>query len=96
MRLAPQAMCDPESIDAGLCPPCCFVATSMNFAVMSTAQGDRELITHLASEGSASCKSEVVSANQAGMSGDEFHMLPIADSSRLRITRSALFDRLAD
>ena len=74
----------------------------MNFAVMSTAQWDRELITHLASEGSASCKSEVVrigrtpAANQAGMSDDEFHMLPIADSTLLRMTRSALFDRLAD
>jgi hypothetical protein len=69
----------------------------MNFAVMSTAQWHRELITHLSSKRSALCKSEVVrigrtpAANQAGMSCDEFHMLSIADSSRMRrITFSIL------
>ena len=98
--LAPQSVCHPEWINADLCPPCCFVATSMNFAVMSTAQWDRELITHLASERSALCKSEVVrigrtpAANQTGMSCDEFHMLSIAKSSRLRMGRTAFFDPL--
>jgi hypothetical protein len=64
---------------------------------MSTAQWHRELITHLSSKRSALCKSEVVrigrtpAANQAGMSCDEFHMLSIADSSRMRrITFSIL------
>jgi hypothetical protein len=48
----------------------------MNFAVMPAAQGNRELITHPSSEGSALRKSEVVrigrtpAANQAGMSCD--------------------------
>jgi hypothetical protein len=92
----------PEWLNADLGPPCCFVAISMNFAVMPAAQGDRELITYLASECSALCKSEVVrvgrtpAANQAGMTCDKFHMLPIADSTRLLMTTSALFDRLAD
>ena len=45
MGLAPQSICHPEWINADLCPPCCFVTTSMYFAVMSTAQWDRELIT---------------------------------------------------
>jgi hypothetical protein len=73
----------------------------MNFAVVPAAQGDRELIAHLASECSALCKSEVVrvgrtpAANQAGMSCDKFHVLPIADSTRVWMTGSALFDRLA-
>jgi hypothetical protein len=68
----------------------------MNFAVMPAAQGNRELITHPSSEGSALRKSEVVrigrtpAANHAGMSCDEFHMLSIADSSRLRILSSIL------
>ena len=59
------------------------------FAMMSTAQWDRELITHLSSKCSALCKSEVVrigrtpAANQARLSRDEFHMLSIANSTRL-------------
>ena len=35
--LAPQSVCHPEWLNANLCPPRCFVATTMNFAVMSTA-----------------------------------------------------------
>ena len=58
--LAPQSICRTEWLNAELCPPCCFVARSMNFAVMPAAQGDRELITHLSSKCSALCKSEVV------------------------------------
>ena len=58
--LTPQGTCRAEWLNADLCPPCCFVATSMNFPVMSTAQWHRELITHLASKRSALCKSEVV------------------------------------
>jgi hypothetical protein len=72
----------------------------MNFTVMTTAQWDRELITYLASERSALCKSEVVrvgrstAANQTRMSCDEFHMPSIADSSRLRMRRTAFFNPL--
>ena len=89
--LAPQSICRPEWVNADLCPPCCFVAISMNFAVMSTAQWHRELITHLAPKRSALCKSEVVrvgrtpAANQTRMSCDEFNMLSIAGPTRLRI-----------
>src|SRR5262249_14822936 len=98
--LAPQSICRPEWLNADLCPPCCFVAISMNFAVVPAAQRDPELITHPASEGSALGKSEVVrigrlpTANQTGMSCDEFHMLSIADSTRLRMRRPAPFDPL--
>ena len=100
MCLAPQSVCHPERLNADLCPPCCFVAISMNFAVMPAAQRDRELITHPSSERSALRKSEVVgiggtpAANQAGMSCDVFHMLSIADSSRLRMRRTAFFEPL--
>ena len=98
MCLAPQGVCYSEWINAGLCPPCCFVATSMNIAVMSSAQWHRELITHVASKRSALSKSEVVrigrtpTANQTRMSCDEFHVLSIADSSRLRVGKTARFD----
>jgi hypothetical protein len=63
---APQSNCRTEWLNAELCPPCCFVARSMNFAVMPAAQGDRELITHLSSKCSALCKSEVVRIPDAG------------------------------
>jgi hypothetical protein len=72
----------------------------MNFAVMSTAQWHRELITHLASKRSALCKSEVVrisrmpAANQTRMSCDKFNMLSIAGSTRLSMGRTAFFDHL--
>jgi hypothetical protein len=69
-----------------------FVAISMNFAVMPAAQGDCKLITHSSSECSGLYKSEVV---KAGLSCHKFHMLAITDSTRLWMTRSALFDRLA-
>jgi hypothetical protein len=49
MRLAPQGVCHTERLNPDLSPPHCFVPTSMQFAMMSTAQWDRELITHLAS-----------------------------------------------
>src|SRR3974390_813124 len=71
--VVPHSVCHAKWIHADLCPPCCFVATSMNFAVMSTAERDRELITYLASERFALCKSEVVrigrtpAANQTRM-----------------------------
>jgi hypothetical protein len=98
--LAPQSVRHLDWLNADLCPPCCFVARSMNFAVMSTAQGDRKLITHLSSEGSALCKSEVVrigrtpAANQTRMSCDEFNMLSIAGPTRLRMGRTAFFDHI--
>ena len=47
MCLAPQSVCHTERLNADLSPPCCFVPTSMQFAMMSTAQWDSELITHL-------------------------------------------------
>jgi hypothetical protein len=97
MRLAPQSVCHTERLDAHLSPPRCFVPTSIQFAMMS-AQWDRELITHLSSKCPALCKSEVVrigrtpAADQARLSRDEFHMLSIADSTRLRSGRTAFFD----
>ena len=89
-----------ERLNPDLSPPRCFVPTSMQFAMMSTAQWDRELITHLSSKCSALCKSEMVrigrtpAANQARLSRDEFHVLSIADSTRLRTGSTAFFDPL--
>ena len=50
----------PEWLNADLCPPGCFVAITMKFTMMSTAQWDREFITHLSPECSALSKSQVV------------------------------------
>ena len=100
MCLAPQSVCHAERLNADLSPPRCFVPTSMHFAMVATAQWDRELITHPSSKCSALCKSQVMgigrtpAANQARLSRDEFRMLSIADSTRLRTGRTAFFDLL--
>lgn len=70
--LAPQSVRHLDWLNADLCPPCCFLAASMNLTVMSTAQWDRELIAHLAPERWVLCEAKVMSirglpaANQAG------------------------------
>ena len=90
MSFAPQSVCHALRLNADLCPPCYFVPTSMKFTMMSTAQGHGELITHLSSKCSALCKSEVVrigrtpAANQTRLSRDEYYVLSIANSTRLR------------
>jgi hypothetical protein len=66
MGLAPESICHPEWLNADLCPPRCFVAITMNFTVMSTAQWDRELVTHPSPECSALGKSQVVRIGRPG------------------------------
>ena len=47
-------------IDAGTPPPCCFIAAAMDLAVVSSAQWDSKLVTHLAPERPALRKSQMV------------------------------------
>ena len=59
----------------------------MNFAVMPSAQGDRELITDLAAERAVLHKAQMVSirrvpaADQALLLGNGFNMLPVANAA---------------
>src|SRR6516164_10976831 len=98
MCFKPKHSSGERRIDTEFLPPSSFVTVSMNLPVMQAAEWYRELITHLSSECAALRKSEVVriartaTANQTRMSCDEFHMLSIADSSRLGVGKTARFD----
>jgi hypothetical protein len=62
----------------------------MKLAVVSSAQGDGELVAHLAAEGPILGKSEMVgvgglaTANQARLLRDGFDVVPITNPSQLR------------
>jgi hypothetical protein len=81
-------------------PPGDFIATMMNFAVVSATQWDGELIADLAPECPALGKSEVVgirgstTANQTRVLGDRFDVIPVANPAWLRQCQHALIDAL--
>jgi hypothetical protein len=50
MAFQPQSTSGNGRINAGLFPPCRFIATAMNLAMMATAQGHSELITDFAAK----------------------------------------------
>ena len=70
----------------------------MNFAVMSAAKGNRELIADLTAKGQRLCKTEMMriggtpAANQAWLLGDGLHMLPVPDSTGHRQRQDRLVD----
>ena len=72
----------------------------MKFAVMAPAQRDRELIADLAPECPALREAQVVgirglsAANQARLLGNEFDMVPVTNTARLRQRQRALVDRI--
>ena len=84
MCFEPQRPSVDRWINSEFCPPSRFIPTSMHFAMMPTAERDRELIADLAAEGRRLCKTEMMriggppAAHQAWLLGDSFHMLPVA------------------
>jgi len=86
----PQRPSDGGWIDPGVPPPCGFIATPVDLAMVSSAQRNGELIADLAPEGSALGKAEVVSihgssaADQAGVPDDRLNVLPITNPARFR------------
>jgi hypothetical protein len=77
-------------IDTGFLPPCGFIATAMNLAVMAPAQRYGELITDLAAKRRRLRKSQMVSisrtsaADQTWLFGNCFDMLAVANPPRRR------------
>ena len=49
-RVSPKLVSGGERIDAGLFPPCKFVARAVNFAMMHAAERDNELVADLTPE----------------------------------------------
>ena len=60
----------------------------MNLAVVASAQGDRELVTHLAAERPDLGEAQMVriarlpAANEAGVPGDVSHMIAVTKPTR--------------
>ena len=60
MRLQPQASGSDGRINASIFPPCGFISTAMDLAMMASAQRHGELISDLTAERPALRKPEVV------------------------------------
>jgi hypothetical protein len=60
VRFKPQRTCRAGRIDGELVPPSGFVPVAMQFAMMSSAQRDGELIANLAAECSILCEAQMV------------------------------------
>ena len=89
MRFKPQRASRNGWINSGVSPPCGFVAASVNLAMVSSTQGDGELIAHLAAVCTDLRNSEVVGirwlspANQARVVGDSLDVIPVTNPPRL-------------
>ena len=60
MGFKPQHSCRRGWIEAELIPPLAFVAVTMQLAMMAAAQGDRELVTDLATKRAVLRKAQVM------------------------------------
>ena len=100
MRVQPERTSRGGRIDASFLPPCRFLATAMDFAMMTAAERNGEFIADLAAECLALHKSGVMgicrpsAANQAGMLGDKSDMIPITDPTGFRHRQHGLIDRV--
>jgi hypothetical protein len=90
MCLQPQGASRGGWIDTSLIPPRGFIDAAMHLAVMSAAQRNRKLVADLAAKCRYLRKPEVVgiggtpAADQAGLLGNRFNVLPVAKATRRR------------
>ena len=100
MRLEPQGASRIGRIHSYLPPPSGFVATAVHLAMMSSTQGDGELIADLAAECPALRKAQVVgirgltAANQARLLGHMSDVIAVANPARLRQRQHTFVDHL--
>jgi hypothetical protein len=87
--LRPELLGTGEGIDTGFVPPLGFITAAVEFAVMTTAKRNRELVAHLASERPMLGKAQVVSVrrvpstDEAGLLGDELNVDLVPHPARL-------------
>jgi hypothetical protein len=99
MCCQPKASGRGEGVDTGRLPPCRFIAVPMDFAMVSTAQRDDELVADLAAKSLALGEAKMMrvgraaTADQAWLLGDMADMLAVADAARLSKAKRALVDR---
>lgn len=90
MALQPQCASIHAWIDTDLRPPSSFITAVMDFAMMSAAQRDRELVADLAAKGRRLREPQMVSigrtptAHEAGLLGNRFDVLAVANATRRR------------
>ena len=102
MRLQPQRAGSDGWINAGLFPPCGFIATAMDLAMMASAQRHGELIAHLAAERAMLREAQMMgvcrpaAANQARLFGHEPDVLLVTKAARLGMGQLALVDAVGN
>jgi hypothetical protein len=100
MCFEPQRTRNHGCIDLMPFPPGRFITAAVDFPMVSATHWYGELIAHFAGQGAALCKSQVVGigrpspANKAGLLGNEFDVIAIANPARLRQGERAFVDRL--
>ena len=100
MRFKPQCAGGDSRIDPGVLPPSGFVAAMMHLAMVSSTQGNGELITDLTAECTALRKSQVVgirrsaTANETRVLGNRFDVIAVPNPAWLRQGQRALVDRV--
>ena len=96
MGFKPQGARSAGGIEPKLLPPRRFIAVTVNFAMVSPAQRDREFVTDFAAERAVLQMvgvTRMTSADQAGLLGNKAHMLAIANMPRFRVRQHRLVDR---
>ena len=99
MRFEPKCSSGAGRIEADVLPPSCFIATTMEFAVVPPAQWDREFVTDLAPERPVLRKAQMVgvarltAADQAGLLCDKPYMITIAKTSRFGVHQVGFVNR---
>ena len=89
MRLQPQRAGGDTRINASLLPPCRFVATAMDLAMMAAAERHGELIADLAAKRSMLGEAQMMgigrpaATNQTGLLGDKPDVVAVANPARL-------------
>jgi len=102
MRFEPKRAGRDHRINADGVPPWGFIAATVDFAMVSSAQRNSEFIANLASECSAWGKTKVAgihgssAADQPPILGDRFDMVPVNNPTRLWQHQSALDEVMAD
>src|ERR1700722_16582062 len=88
-RLPPERQGNGQGIDRGRPPPCRLVADPVKFLMVQATDRHRELVADLAPEGAGLGKTQVVGINgrapadEAGLVGDEFAVVLVAESNGL-------------
>ena len=100
MRFEPERASGDAGIDPGLPPPCGFIAVAVDLAMVSPAQGDGELIAHLAPERPLLRKAQMMgvgrspAADETGLLGNELTVIAVPNPARFGECQQALVDRV--